>query len=76
MTITIEAVYEGGVLKPSQPLPFKEHEQLQVTVAPIEPIVESPSDIVQQMYGIVKWSGTHEELERILAEIENDEDAA
>jgi predicted DNA-binding antitoxin AbrB/MazE fold protein len=32
MSFTVEAVYENGVLKPSQPLPFKEHEALHVTV--------------------------------------------
>jgi predicted DNA-binding antitoxin AbrB/MazE fold protein len=26
MPITIEATYENGVLKPSQPLPLEEHE--------------------------------------------------
>jgi predicted DNA-binding antitoxin AbrB/MazE fold protein len=33
MTITIDATYEDGVLKPSQPLPFREHETVKVTVA-------------------------------------------
>jgi predicted DNA-binding antitoxin AbrB/MazE fold protein len=32
MSITIEATYEGGVLKPRQPLPFDEHETVHVTV--------------------------------------------
>jgi predicted DNA-binding antitoxin AbrB/MazE fold protein len=32
MAITFEAVYEDGVLKPVQPLPFKEHEKVSVTV--------------------------------------------
>lgn len=35
MSITVEAVYENGVLKPTEPLPFKEHEKLTVTVAPV-----------------------------------------
>lgn len=34
MAITVEAVYENGVLKPAEPLPFKEHEKLIVTVVP------------------------------------------
>jgi predicted DNA-binding antitoxin AbrB/MazE fold protein len=34
MSITVEAVYENGVLKPSEPLPFKEHERLSLTVEP------------------------------------------
>ena len=28
MTLTVEAVYENGVLKPAQPLPLKEHEKV------------------------------------------------
>jgi predicted DNA-binding antitoxin AbrB/MazE fold protein len=32
MTITIDATYEDGVLKPSQPLPLREHETVWVTV--------------------------------------------
>lgn len=32
MAITVEAIYENGVLKPEKPLPFKEHEKVNVTV--------------------------------------------
>jgi predicted DNA-binding antitoxin AbrB/MazE fold protein len=32
MTINVEATYENGVLKPSQPLPLKEREKVRVTV--------------------------------------------
>lgn len=32
MTITIDATYEDGVLKPNQPLPLNEHAQVRVTV--------------------------------------------
>ena len=32
MSITVEAIYENGVLKPAQPLPLKEHEKVQVTI--------------------------------------------
>jgi len=31
MTITVQATYENGVLKPAQPLPLNEREQVQVT---------------------------------------------
>ena len=37
MPLTFEAVYENGVLKPAQPLPLKEHEQVRVTVEPVRP---------------------------------------
>lgn len=32
MTITIDATYEDGVLKPAEALPFAEHAQVRVTV--------------------------------------------
>lgn len=34
MTITIDATYEDGVLKPSHPLPLREHETVRLTVEP------------------------------------------
>jgi predicted DNA-binding antitoxin AbrB/MazE fold protein len=37
MAITVEAVYENGVLKPAQPLPLEEHEKVRVTVEPTQP---------------------------------------
>jgi predicted DNA-binding antitoxin AbrB/MazE fold protein len=32
MDISVMAVYEGGILKLEQPLPFKEHERVRLTV--------------------------------------------
>lgn len=32
MTITVDATYENGVLRPAQPLPLSEHEKVRVTV--------------------------------------------
>ena len=58
MTLTVEAVYENGVLKPAQPLPLKEHEIVQVTIQPA-------ADWVAQTYGICGWTGDPEELRRL-----------
>jgi predicted DNA-binding antitoxin AbrB/MazE fold protein len=58
MTLTVEAIYENGVLKPTQPLPLKEHAKVQVTVE------TSPLDILQ-VHGIMGWKGDAETLERI-----------
>jgi predicted DNA-binding antitoxin AbrB/MazE fold protein len=63
MTLTVEAVYENGVLKPAQPLPLREHEKVRVTVQQ----VESP---LLQAYGIMGWTGDHETLERIALDAE------
>jgi len=67
MAITVEAVYENGVLKPSQPLPWKEGERVSVAVSSLD----SP---ILRAYGIMGWKGTSDELDRLLAEIEADED--
>ncbi len=37
MPLTVEAIYENGVLKPTQPLPLREHEKVRVTVEPARP---------------------------------------
>jgi predicted DNA-binding antitoxin AbrB/MazE fold protein len=63
MSITIEAIYENGVLKPTQPLPFKEHEKVQVTV-------DSQIGWAERTAGMLKWTGDPETLRRI---IEDDE---
>ena len=55
MAITVEAIYENGVLKPAQALPFQEQEKVQVTVS-------SPSNWVQETAGLLGWMGTSEEL--------------
>jgi predicted DNA-binding antitoxin AbrB/MazE fold protein len=67
MTIQVEATYENGVLKPAQPLPLKEKDKVRITIEP----AESP---LMKAYGIMGWTGTHEELEQILAEAEDFED--
>ncbi len=58
MPLTVEAVYENGVLKPAQPLPLKEHERVQVTV-------HSPPPDIVEAYGIMGWKGDAETLRRI-----------
>lgn len=57
MAIVVEATYENGVLKPSQPLPLKEHEKVQISI-------QSPAGWVQETYGIIGWTGDHATLER------------
>jgi len=65
MTITIEATYENGVLRPAQPLPLKEREQVRVTI-------ESPSSLADQTYGMIGWSGDPHTFGRLLQESETD----
>jgi predicted DNA-binding antitoxin AbrB/MazE fold protein len=65
MTLTVEAIYENGVLKPAQPLPLKEHEIVQVTIHPT-------TSWVAQTYGICGWTGDPEELRRLALHPEPD----
>jgi predicted DNA-binding antitoxin AbrB/MazE fold protein len=65
MAITIEAVYENGVLKPAQPLPFQEHEKVQVTVRPTV-------SRVRQTAGLIGWTGTQEDADFVALSAELD----
>jgi predicted DNA-binding antitoxin AbrB/MazE fold protein len=39
MTITVEAVYESGVLRPLEPLDaLREHERVRITVQPVDTV--------------------------------------
>jgi predicted DNA-binding antitoxin AbrB/MazE fold protein len=67
MAITIEAVYENGVLKPAQPLPLKENEKVRITIEPGLTWAERTA-------GMLGWKGDHETLQRILDEAEEAEE--
>jgi predicted DNA-binding antitoxin AbrB/MazE fold protein len=58
MTLTVEAVYENGVLKPSQPLPLKEHDRVQVTV-------QLKQSVARESAGLLRWRGDWETLRRL-----------
>ncbi len=56
MSITVEAVYENGVLKPVQPLPFHEHEKVRITVTPAV-------SHVRRSAGLIGWTGSQEDAD-------------
>lgn len=58
MAITVEAVYEGGVLRPVQPLPLKDGDKISITVEPALTWAERTA-------GILPWTGDPEILRRI-----------
>jgi predicted DNA-binding antitoxin AbrB/MazE fold protein len=60
MPLTIEAIYENGVLKPSRPLPLKEHETVRITIEPLRSWAECTS-------GLLQWTGDPKVL-RMIAE--------
>jgi predicted DNA-binding antitoxin AbrB/MazE fold protein len=69
MTLTVEAIYENGVLRPKEPLPLKEHEEVRVTVH-ITADVRAALAAVERSYGLLRWTGDRETLERIATDDE------
>ena len=65
MAITVEAIYEGGVLKPAQPLPLQEHQKVQVTVQPV-------ASRARQSAGLLRWTGDPAVLEQFIMDPELD----
>ena len=64
MTITIEAIYENGVLKPAQPLPLQENQRVRVSVhTPVD--VPNALAAVQRSYGLIRWTGDVDTLRRV-----------
>jgi predicted DNA-binding antitoxin AbrB/MazE fold protein len=63
MSLTIEAIYENGVLKPARPLPLKEHETVRITIEP-------QLSWAERTAGTLQWNGDFEDLRRI---VEDDE---
>ena len=63
MTLTVEATYENGVLKPVQPLPLQEHERVQGCV-------QAKPSIARESAGMLHWRGDWETLRRIAEEDE------
>ncbi|MEX2559880.1 MAG: antitoxin family protein, partial [Pirellulales bacterium] len=64
MSITIQATYEDGVLKPDRPLPLKQHEKVKVTV-------HSGVSVARQTAGMIPWSGDPTTLERLASDPEH-----
>jgi predicted DNA-binding antitoxin AbrB/MazE fold protein len=65
MAITVEAVYENGVLKPKDPLPLQEHERVQITIRPRR-------NWVQETRGLCGWKGSAEDADRFASDPELD----
>jgi predicted DNA-binding antitoxin AbrB/MazE fold protein len=65
MAITVEAIYENGLLRPLQPLALKEHQQVRLTI-------EAEDDPVRRTYGLIRWTGDLETLDRFVMDPELD----
>jgi predicted DNA-binding antitoxin AbrB/MazE fold protein len=58
MSLEFEATYEDGVLKPSQPLPLREHERVVISVRP-------RASRIRRAAGLIRWTGDPEILKQI-----------
>jgi predicted DNA-binding antitoxin AbrB/MazE fold protein len=65
MPLTVEAVYENGVLRPTQPLPLQECEKVQITVL-------RETSVAEQTYGLMGWTGDAATVERFALDPELD----
>jgi predicted DNA-binding antitoxin AbrB/MazE fold protein len=64
MPLTVEAIYENGVLKPVEPLPLKEHEKVRVTIEPAENWVQATAGIIPCADPrLIEWAATDPELD-------------
>jgi predicted DNA-binding antitoxin AbrB/MazE fold protein len=61
MSLTVEATYENGVLKPTRPLPLQEHAKVRITIEPATSWAEATA-------GLCGWKGDHETFQRLLDE--------
>ena len=65
MSITVEAVYEDGVLKPVRALPLVEHQKVEVTVKAV-------LSRVRQTAGLMGWTGSQQDADFIATSPELD----
>ena len=65
MAITVEAIYENGVLKLTQALPLQEHEKVVVTV-------KSAVSRVRKTAGLIGWTGSQEDADFVATSAELD----
>ena len=58
MTLTVEATYEDGVLRLSEPVPLKDHDKVQVTI-------HTGASRAELSAGLLRWTGDPAILRRI-----------
>lgn len=63
MSITVEAAYENGVLKPLQPLFLREHQQVRITIAESVDWVYRTRGIVPcSDHALIEWAAMDPDL--------------
>ena len=63
MSLTVDATYENGMLKPAVRLPLMERQKVRITIY-------TPLDVVRATAGMLKWKGDPETVERIALDAE------
>jgi len=58
MTITVDATFENGVLRPDEPLPLAENARVRI-------VVETPASAVDRTAGILQWKADPALLEQV-----------
>jgi len=64
MILAADAIYENGVLKLDKPLALSENQRVRV-------IIHTEPSRVSQSYGLLKWTGSVEDLEYLAESPEN-----
>jgi predicted DNA-binding antitoxin AbrB/MazE fold protein len=60
MAITVEPIYENGVLRLTESVPLQEQAKVRVTIH-----TAAEQDLVQTAYGLIGWTGDSETVQRI-----------
>jgi predicted DNA-binding antitoxin AbrB/MazE fold protein len=67
MSLTVEAIYENGVLKPAQPLPLQEHEKVRIHIEIMSEAVrrvrQSAGLIPCTDQAMIEWAARDPELD-------------
>jgi len=61
MTITVQATYEDGVLKPATPLPFVEHQQVEIEILTLTEVNPPVAEQIPTVSLPTKTSGSASE---------------
>ena len=65
MSITVEAIYENGVFKPTRAIPLHEHERVVITV-------KQAASRVRQTAGLMGWTGSQDDADFVATSPELD----
>ena len=64
MAITVEAIYENGVLKPVRTLHLREHQQVRITVEdPLDWVYRTRGIIPCSDHALIQWAALDPDLE-------------